>query len=143
MLLVEKMNKIFIDIDNDTPGAIIKYIYAFIRPQCLLTAKYHPDFPLVNKYCLKALRPFRLKCSINVFCYKRLCKTHTHNYQKYKRIHNIVKKNIQSKHEYVHFASKDIADLAYPIFGCGDARTRCCYGKGFKIAFVVGCRWRK
>lgn len=123
------MEKIYIDIDNNTPGAIVNQIVAFIRPKCILHgADDIVAFYLVDKYCNEVIGP--AVCNINKFCNKIVCQKHSKDYHLLEDIHNIVTVALRAGNPFVHFKTKEIADQAATFLG---KTQRCCLGKGVRL----------
>ena len=129
------MNKILIDIDNKTPGAISRQIAEFLIPKCALhvgTNEKTYSILQVNKHFSKLKKP-RDKCKIKTFFCRRRCKRHSPDYAELATIHTTIQKARQSNSAYVHFISKEMANKAQEYIGVRGRSNICCYGKGFKL----------
>lgn len=126
------MEKIYIDIDNNTPGAIVNQIVAFISPKCILHgADEIIAFSLTNKYCNACNKVIESPvCNIHKFCNKMVCLKHSKDYHLLENIHNTVTVALRNGDSFVHFKTKDIADKAAVLLG---KTQRCCLGKGFRL----------
>ena len=140
------MDTILIDIDNNTPGAIISAVFEFIRPKCPRGLDPRGDLCLVNKYFNKTIRRISVDCNRVKIFDRCMCKTHSPDYDDLFVIHEQIikaKKNFASVKdnwmegggdEYIHFETKELADKAVEYveehFVIGH---RCCRGKGMLL----------
>ena len=136
------MNKIYLDIDNNTTGAIIGQILKYIIPDCSKNNRADVlNLSLIDKYFEKNVRRIRcLNSGLGNFCNQLVCKKHSlKDYTNLKLINDQIlsaKRRHQSagSNQWIHFSSKEQADIAkkyvaehFCILG------RCCYGKGIQI----------
>ena len=136
------MYKIYLDIDNNTPGAIIGPILKYIIPDCSMNNRADVlNLSLIDKYFKKNVVLIRCpKSGFGNFCNQLVCKKHSlKDYTNLKFINDKIL-YAKSQHRYtgsnqwIHFSSKEQADIAkkyvaeyFCILG------RCCYGKGIQI----------
>ena len=129
------MNKLFIDIDNNTPGAIILKIAAFLKPECLLqnTADDLFFLSVVNKYFNKCIE--KPHCKTDTFFDQKLCDQHSPEYRDLKFIHfQIQEAKNKPDQRWVHFISKEMANKALKFLEKDfDYYGKCCDGKGVQI----------
>ena len=139
------MNKIYLDIDNNTPGAIIGQILKYIIPDCSVNNRIDVlNLSLIDKYFKKNVVLIRCPNSgFGNFCNQLVCKKHSlKDYTNLKFINDQI---LYAKREaagvrrgdggqWIHFSSKEQAGIAkkyvadhFCILG------RCCSGKGIKI----------
>ena len=129
------MNKILIDIDNKTQGAISRQIAEFLIPKCALhvgTNEKTYSILQVNKHFSKLKKP-RDKCKIKTFFGYRRCERHSPDYAELATIHTTIQKARQNNIAYVHFDSKEMANKAQEYIGVRGRRLICCNGKGFRL----------
>ena len=126
------MDKILIDIDNNTPGAITIQIVEFLRPKGCLLQKYSKrdifNLSMVDKYFYKTVG--NPPCRIETFFEQKVCRKHSPDYVELKLIYGAHRRALANRSAYVHFSSKKIADKAV----CYISTTqRCCWGTGLKL----------
>ena len=118
------MDYILIDIDNNTPGAIINNIIQYLGYCARDKDIYY--LSRVNKYFSQIVG----KCRIKKFCGQCVCNIHSPNYTLLQEIEGKIRQARAARHEHIHFDSIEKADLAsHYIYAFG----RCCWGKGLKI----------
>tara|TARA_Y100000817_G_scaffold291622_1_gene263288 strand:+ start:197 stop:586 length:390 start_codon:yes stop_codon:yes gene_type:complete len=125
------MNRIFIDIDNKTPGALVSQILNYIsKDGCMANApKDLAALSTVNKYFNKIIR-----CPTIVVLQDRKCKIH-HDYRLFLQIEAIIAHSKKNKDRWWHFPSLPMAEEAEEYVRVHGWYTgiRCCGGKGFKM----------
>ena len=130
------MEKLFICVDNKTPGAIIGQIVKFLLPSCSIDGM--EDIILlstVNKYFKKILDYQHPKFIILRVCGFNICKKCTPDYNNLKKLERALITATQDKWKgWIHFDSKEeaykyehIVKMHFRIRG------RCCFGKGLAI----------
>ncbi len=127
------MDKILIDIDNKTPGAITRQIVQFLIPKCALyqgTNENTYSILQVNKHFNKIMHN---KCKINTFFKETKCKEHSPDYAEIMTIHNTIQEAEKCCHTYIHFPSKKMATKAQKYIGLRRSCNICCSGKGFRL----------
>jgi hypothetical protein len=131
------MDRILIDIDNNTPGAIARRIVEFIVPssKCRLQMKkiriaiYH--FSMVNKYFNNIINLLLPQCNINSFFDgQKLCANHSDDYEQLLGIHRRIKQAQIDGVIYYHFETIDTKNVFQKYIG---KRHTCCSGKGFQL----------
>lgn len=133
------MNTIYIDIDNNTPGAIITHIIEFILPECLQLADGDGDIiclHTLNKYFHKTLQYCRPVCKVNKFCGLLVCREHSANFTDLQIIHGCIRQALAAHDQkWIHFNSLEMAHKARPFVGqlFGHDLKTCCGGKGYAI----------
>tara|TARA_Y100001970_G_C14189487_1_gene834490 strand:+ start:998 stop:1474 length:477 start_codon:yes stop_codon:yes gene_type:complete len=145
------MEKILIDIDNQTPGAIIRNIFEFIRPKCPVGLDPKGTLCLVNKYFHKTIRSLLVVCNVENIFDRDICKIHSSDYNELKTIHDQMIKakrrfssprdytlkpwdNAGVRKEYIHFDTKQMADKAVKYVRNQFLIVhRCCRGKGMLL----------
>jgi len=140
------MEKLFICIDNKTPGAIISKIVKFLLPCSLCAADWTSDNTItyirlttVNKYFKKVLDN-RGHCPINeichlILCNRWICKYCTSDYKYLKKLERSLISVTQDRHRgWIHFDTKEQAYKYEPIVRMHfSIKGRCCGGKGLAI----------
>jgi len=130
------MDKILIDIDNKTPGAIINQIIEYIFPDCSRFGNKNDirNFSMINKYFNKIIRRER-GCSIKKLCGRLECKKHSPNFVIMNIIHDKIQKAKNDLTQgWIHFNSKEQAIFAQKFVSKDFyIRGSCCFGKGLCI----------
>ena len=136
------MYKIYLDIDNNTPGVIIGQILKYIIPNCSMNNRADVfNLSLIDKYFKKNVGLIRCpKSGFGNFCNQLVCKKHSlKDYTNLKFINDKIlyaksRHRNSGSNQWIHFSSKEQADIAkkyvaehFCILG------RCCYGKGIQI----------
>lgn len=133
--LIRKMDKILIDIDNNTPGAIIKQVFEYILPVCPSGRGRGRGngLHLINKYFHKTVK-MAAPCWIEKMCGQVLCKTHSPDFADMKIIQARIEHVKHGRGGWIHFDTKEQADKAVVFvrreFEVGG---RCCGGLGLRI----------
>ena len=141
------MEKLFICVDNKTPGAIIGQIVKFLLPCSLCRADWTSDSTIaynrlstVNKYFKKVL-DHRGHCPLNgishlILCNRWICKYCTSDYKCLKKLESTLKYNLSKDlyHGWIHFETKEMAvKYKYIVELYFNINDRCCGGKGLSI----------
>lgn len=131
------MEKLFICVDNKTPGAIIGQIVKFLLPSCSIDGM--EDIILlstVNKYFKKVID--HIKCPRIrklILCDLVVCKKCTPDYRQLKKLEFALIAATQDQHKgWMHFDSREMTNRYEPIVRkYFSIKGRCCGGKGLAI----------
>ena len=130
------MDRLFIDIDNKTPGAIIKQIVEFLLPRCPNGGGVGRlgSVLLVNKYFNQTV-VLATACQIETIFGVGKCKKHSPDYAELKNCEGVIDAAVKNTTQgWIHFDTVEEANNALchvqQRFTVGG---RCCSGKGIKI----------
>ena len=140
------MEKLFICVDNKTPGAIIGPIVKFLLPCSLCAADWTSDSTIaydrlstVNKYFKKVLDRHKY-CPRNgicrlILCNCWVCKKCTSDYRQLKKLEIALISVTQDRHRgWIHFDNREQANKYEHIVQMHfSIKGRCCGGKGLAI----------
>ena len=134
------MDTICIDIDNKTPGALLRSIIDFILPRCSRFAHGNGDIICLstfNKYFHNTLTHYRAPaCILKKFCGLLVCQEHSADFADLRIIHGRIRQALAAHDQrWIHFDSLTIAHKARPFVEqlFGHNLNTCCGGKGYAI----------
>lgn len=127
------MDKIFIDLDNDNPGVIMREIFKFLFPSC--KEKNIMILCCVNKYFKKVLDYQHPKFMTLRACGFNICEKCTPDYKDLKKLEPaLIRQQRIGGRGWIHFDTKEQAYKYEHIVAMHFIiRGRCCGGKGIAI----------
>ena len=135
------MNKLFIDIDNKAPGAIVQQIVEYVLPKCSLDERGISSREVlggINKYYNKTLKMIS-ECQVEKIEGRLLCKKHSPDYADMKIIQNRIGAarvvfGRGRAETWLHFNTMQQADMAQEYVKKYFAiKGRCCFDKGLWV----------